>query len=30
MPFMKEYLEKLPGADLQVIMEEKRLPVQVI
>ena len=30
MSFMKEYLEKLPGADLQVIMEEKRRPVQVI
>ena len=30
MSFMKEYLEKLPGADLQVIMEEKRMPVQVI
>lgn len=30
MPFMKEYLENLPGADLQVIIEGKKLPVQVI
>lgn len=30
MPFMKEYLEKLPGAGLLVVMEEKRMPVQVI